>query len=276
MPELPEVEVICRGLRPHLIGRTIVAVQHSGKSLRQPVPIRAMEKALIDNTFTGVERRAKYLQFSLKSGGMMIIHLGMTGNLGIFEPSVQHAKHDHVIWTLDNNSELRYNDTRRFGSINLIAKEHTATREETFFKNSGPEPFSNDFSAQYLHSSAKGKNLAVKNFIMTNKVVVGIGNIYANESLFAAGIRPSRKIKSLSLAKWAGLVTEIRKVLEHAITCGGSTISDYLNASQQKGYFQMNFKVYGRDGQPCSSCSTTILKKDIAGRASFFCTTCQK
>lgn len=276
MPELPEVEVICRGIRPFLIGQTITAIRFSGKSLRQPVPIVSMQREMIAQTITKVERRAKYLQISLQAGGMLIVHLGMTGNLGIFPPSAALAKHDHVRWTLDNGTELRYNDIRRFGSIRLLSQDEVDGREETIFKTTGPEPFNDEFSAGYLHKHAKGKSLAVKLFIMTNQIVAGIGNIYANESLFAAGIHPARKAQTLTKKEWDRLVAEIRRVLSHAIECGGSTISDFLNASQESGYFQINFKVYARDGETCTLCSAKIEKQKIGGRASFYCPACQK
>lgn len=276
MPELPEVEVVCRGLQPFLIGQTVVAVRWSGKKLRHPVQIEAMQQTIINQAITSVERRAKFLQISFTSGAMLIVHLGMTGNLGIFAPSAGHAKHDHVWWSLANGTELRYSDSRRFGSIRLLNAHEVIDRETTIFKTTGPEPFSDQFSAKYLHTLAKGKSVAVKLFIMTNQNVAGIGNIYANESLFGAGIRPTRKAQTLTLKEWDRLVTEIRRVLRYAIECGGSTINDFLNASQQRGYFQINFKVYGREGQVCTSCSAKIEKLKIGGRASYFCSKCQK
>lgn len=276
MPELPEVEVICRGLRPHIIGRKVTAISHNGKNLRQPVPLEAMRRNMTNHTIVEVERRAKYLQISLETGAMLVVHLGMTGNLGIFPPTAKHAKHDHILWSLDNNTELRYNDIRRFGFIQILSREKAAGREKTIFKTTGPEPFSEDFSAQYLQKIAKNKSLTVKVFIMTTQTVAGIGNIYANESLFGAGIRPTRRVPTLTLKEWNRLVTEIRRVLNHAIACGGSTISDFLNASQEKGYFQMNFKIYGKDGKKCTACSTIIKKIVVGGRASYYCPKCQK
>lgn len=276
MPELPEVEVICRGIRPFLLDRTITDIHASGKRLRQPIPMKIMQREIINQTITAVERRAKYLQISLQTGGMLIIHLGMTGNLGIFSTSAPPARHDHVHWYLDNGTELRYNDIRRFGSIQFLSSHEVADREDTVFKTTGPEPFSDQFSAQYLQGLAKNKSHAVKLFIMTNQIVAGIGNIYANESLFAAGIQPGRKAQTLTQKEWESLVIEIRRVLSHAIECGGSTISDFLNASQEKGYFQINFKVYGREGEACPLCSAKIEKQKIGGRASFYCPTCQK
>ncbi len=276
MPELPEVEVICRGIRTLLIGRRITAISYSGKALRHPLPLEAMRRTIINQSITAVERRAKYLLISFSSGEMMIIHLGMTGRLAVFPPSAKPARHDHVFWTLDNDSELRYNDTRRFGSIRLLPADKVAGREETIFSTTGPEPFSEAFNATYLQQLAKGKSLAVKLLLMTNQVVAGVGNIYANESLYAAGILPTRKAESLSKKQWARLVTEVQRVLGEAIACGGSTISDFLNASRERGYFQMNFKVYGRQGQNCSRCSAEIVKIKIGGRASYYCPHCQK
>lgn len=276
MPELPEVEVICRGVRPLLVGHTVTAVTGNGKRLRHPVPIKEMQREMVGQAILSVERRAKYLQIELQSGVMVIIHLGMTGNLGIFPPSTVRAKHDHVVWSLNNGTELRYNDIRRFGSIRLLFADEVVLKNKIFFSTTGPEPFSPDFSVQYLQNCTKGKNLTVKQCIMTNQVVAGIGNIYANESLFAAGIRPGRKVHTIAKKEWERLVTEIRRVLTHAIECGGSTISDFVNASQEKGYFQMNFKIYGMAGKPCCHCSHTILKQKIGGRASYYCPNCQR
>ncbi len=276
MPELPEVEVICRGIRPYLTNRTIIKIYHNGKELRQKVPITAMNRELVGNRIVTVERRAKYLLIHFETSALLAIHFGMTGNLGIFAPGTPIAKHDHVRLLLDNGTELRFNDTRRFGSLNIIDPEEQITLEEDFFKNTGPEPFADDFNGKYLQLLARGKNQPVKTFIMTNRTVAGIGNIYANESLFAAHIRPTRRIKSISLKSWNRLASEIRKVLKHAISCGGSTISNFVNASQERGYFQMNFKVYGRAEEDCLTCSTTIKKQVIGGRASYYCPKCQK
>lgn len=275
MPELPEVEVICRGLRPLLLGRTFTAVQISGKALRHPVPLASMQSQLINQKVVSIERRAKYLQIFIESGAILVIHLGMTGNLGIFSPEQPLAKHDHVIWRLDTDTELRYNDSRRFGSVRLLSPEQAIIRENTIFKTTGPEPFSKEFNGNYLHQIAKNRNLTVKVFIMTSQVVAGVGNIYANESLFAAGIRPSCKVKSISKKRWRRLVEEIRNVLNHAIACGGSTISDYVNAGQEKGYFQMNFKIYGKNDENCVVCGKTIKKVILGGRASYYCPACQ-
>ncbi len=275
MPELPEVEVICRGILPHLLERTVTAIHHSGKQLRRPVPIELLCREMIGHRITAVTRRAKYLQISIDSGAMLIIHLGMTGNLGFFAPASDPAKHDHLRFSLDNGIELRYNDSRRFGSMQILTSRETADREETIFKTTGPEPFSDAFSADYLHQLAKGRDLAVKLFIMNAQVVAGIGNIYASESLFRAGIVPSRKVQTIGKKKWDRLIIAIREILQDAINCGGSTISNFINARQEKGYFQVNFKVYGRQGEPCPICQEKIEKVRLGGRSSYFCAKCQ-
>ncbi len=275
MPELPEVEVVRRGLELHLPGRTFTAFRSSGKELRTPVPETLMQAHLPGRRVTGVRRRAKYLLIELDSGARLILHLGMTGKLGLFKQGSTPHKHDHLCWQLDNGFELRFNDVRRFGSIRVAAPEEVATLEDSVFRTAGPEPFSDDFNGTYLKDRGKRRVQPVKNYIMDSRVVVGIGNIYANESLFAAGIRPTRKTGRISLARWNRLVHEIRAVLSHAIECGGSTISDFLGASGDRGYFQIHFKVYGRGGAPCPQCETIIRQVKLGGRASFYCPTCQ-
>lgn len=276
MPELPEVEVVKRGLEPHLPGRVINALRYSGKKLRTEVPLQDMLSLLVNREITGLRRRAKYLIVEMDSGTLLIIHLGMTGKLGLFAENSLELPHDHVTWVLDNGLELRFNDVRRFGSISLVRHDQTGELENTFFKTTGPEPFGASFSAAYLKKKAAGKSQPVKNFIMNNQVVAGLGNIYANESLYAAGIRPTRPAGKISNKKWTILVEEIRNVLSWAISCGGSTISDFLDASGKQGYFQVNFRVYGRTEEACSQCGSPIKMIKLGGRASFFCPRCQR
>ncbi len=315
MPELPEVEVICQGLRPHLTGRIITTIRYSGKPLRQPVPQAAMNELLPGLRIRAITRRAKYLLLeteeempSGRSGDSssipcdrdtkpsvavgrscaipgtrdtkpsvaVVIHLGMTGNLGIFPCSAPIKTHDHVCWQLDNDLELRLNDSRRFGGVWLLTPEQSANRESGFFGNTGPEPFSAQCTPAYFMTQARKKQQPVKTFLMDSKVVAGIGNIYANEALMAAGIHPARPVCALKKRDWQQLIPLIRTILTQAIACGGSTISDFINASGESGYFQMNFKVYGRKDQPCHQCGASIEKIQISGRASFFCPRCQK
>ena len=294
MPELPEVEVICQGLRPHLTGRIITTIHCSGKSLRHPVPHDAMNELLCGQTIRAVTRRAKYLLIETEDetlsrssavlGGrdtrpsltVVIIHLGMTGNLGIFPCASPVKIHDHVRWQLDNGLELRLNDTRRFGAVWLLSPEEARIRESGFFARTGPEPFSSLCTPGHFMTLAQRRKQPVKTFLMDGRIVAGIGNIYANEALFAAGIHPSREACSLREGDWQRLIPLIREILTRAIDCGGSTISDFINASGESGYFQVNFKVYGRKGQPCQQCGKAIEKIQLSGRASYFCPDCQK
>lgn len=294
MPELPEVEVICQGLRPHLTGRFITAIHCSGKTLRHPVPHGAMNELLCGRRIRTVTRRAKYLLIETEdetlgrssfihgagdtrpSLAVVVIHLGMTGNLGIFPDTTPVKRHDHVRWQLDNGIELRLNDTRRFGGVWLLSPEQARNRESGFFGGTGPEPFSAQCTPAHFTALAQRRKQAIKAFLMDSKVVAGIGNIYANEALFAAGIHPSREACALGTDDWQLLIPLIRRILSQAIACGGSTISDFINASGERGYFQMNFKVYGRKDQPCHQCGSSIAKIQISGRASYFCPDCQK
>ncbi len=275
MPELPEVEVICQGLLPHLMHRTIIDVHCSGKQLRTPVDCKELQCELNEKQIVSLTRRAKYLVLKTDNGTTLIIHLGMTGNMGIFDAGSATKKHDHVCWLLDNNTELRFNDTRRFGAVRLFSAKNAAKEEKTFFSATGPEPFSRTCSVAYLMQRAARRKQPVKSFIMDSHVVAGIGNIYANETLFHSRIHPERPASSLSAKEWKRLLTVMRKTLKHAIRCGGSTISDFVNASGEGGYFQMNFRIYGKAGEACSRCGQVISKKTIGGRASFFCRKCQ-
>lgn len=274
MPELPEVEVICRGIAPHVIGQKLHFFRHSGKALRHPIPVRELV-ALRDHTITAVSRRAKYILLTLASGKVVVFHLGMTGNLGIFPTDSPRRKHDHLEWDLGNNSCLRYHDPRRFGSVAVLPNLSDEAAAQ-IFKNCGPEPLTEAFSGKVLSVQATGKAVPVKAFIMESRNVVGVGNIYASESLFSAGIHPARAAGTLSPAEWERLATSIQETLTNAITCGGSTISDFRNADQQSGYFQMHFNVYGKQGKPCPACNRPLEKVTIRGRSSFFCPDCQK
>lgn len=274
MPELPEVEVIRMGLEPHLVGRRLESFYSSGKTLRTPVPVKELT-TLCGRKITAVRRRAKYLLLDLDSDELLIFHLGMTGNLGLFPQGTPRRLHDHLEFLLDDNTLLRYHDPRRFGRVALLAAGDEPARQ-VFFRTCGPEPLEKDFTAQWLKEKAKGRKISIKPFIMTSGVVVGIGNIYANESLFAAGIRPQRSVAKITMKEWQTLVECIRKTLRFAIECGGSTISDFRSADQQSGYFQMNFQVYGKAGEPCSRCGRNIEKEVLGGRSSYFCRSCQK
>jgi len=277
MPELPEVEVICRGLRPHLAGRMVTAVHGSGKPLRHPAPLAAMGETLCGRRIREVARRAKYVLVEFEDESLLLIHLGMTGNLGFFPVSAPVRSHDHVRWQLENGLELRLHDSRRFGGVWLLGPQQARERESGFFAATGPEPFSPLCTpAHFMALARRRRQQPVKTFLMDGKVVAGIGNIYANEALFAAGIHPARPASALNKRDWRRLIPLIRAILSHAIACGGSTISDFINAGGESGYFQVNFKVYGRKDLPCPQCGAPIEKIPISGRASYFCSRCQK
>lgn len=275
MPELPEVEVICRGLRPHLIQSTIIDVHCSDKNLRVPLPRTAL-RGLIGQTITKISRRAKYLLIHPADSSLLIVHLGMSGRLGLFQAHDPLQRHDHVRWLLNNGLELRLNDTRRFGSVHMLSSEQARNRKQGFFHSCGPEPLNKRTTAELLHNQAQGRKQAIKTLLMDGRFIAGIGNIYANEALFATRIHPGKPAGSLSLANWQHLLGKLQAILHNAIACGGSTINDFLGASGESGYFQVNFKVYGRAGKSCSSCGQEIQKIQTSGRTSFFCPHCQQ
>ncbi len=275
MPELPEVEVTCQGLRPHLLGCSILTVHSSRKSLRQPIPEDLLHRCLCGNTILTVERRAKYVLIRLENGAVLVIHLGMTGKLGIFPVDAEPVRHDHLVLTLDNEMELRFNDARRFGSIAVWPVDEVEELEQTFLARQGIEPFSEDFCGVGLLQLAKKCNLPIKSFLMDSRRISGIGNIYANEILFAAGIHPLCPANTLNREQWEEVATCTVRILKQAIAAGGSTISDFLGASGQPGYFQLQLAVYGKKGADCPRCGDRIVKEVIGGRATFFCSKCQ-
>ncbi len=275
MPELPEVEVICRGLQPLILGSTITKIQSSGMPLRANVDLQDMQDELLGQQIHSITRRAKYLCIKISNGGYLIIHLGMTGNIGLFPKDTRLKKHDHFCWLLDNGMEMRFNDSRRFGAIHLFPPQTARQDEKKFFSGIGPEPLGRTCTANYLQKRAKNRTLAIKAFIMDSKVMAGIGNIYANESLFRAKIHPAKPAFSLENKEWRILIRTIRNTLRHAIACGGSTISDYVNAAGEGGYFQINFQIYAKAGVACEKCGHIIEKINICGRTTFFCPSCQ-
>jgi len=273
MPELPEVEVIRQGLQKHMPGRHLVAVKASRKKLRLPVPMKQLKQYIVGARVTSVDRRAKYLLIRMDNGATMAIHLGMSGRLGLFTSSAPLKKHDHLRWQLDDSNELRFNDSRRFGSVQVLVPGETM---EDRIPGIGPEPLGPDFTAAYLKEKAKNRKQPVKNFLMDGRIVVGIGNIYACETLFLAAIKPTKPAGRLGIRRWQKIVGAAQAVLRNAIASGGTTINDFVNASGKTGYFQLELQVYGRAGQPCKSCQASIARKVMAGRSTFFCPKCQK
>ncbi|MCI5115837.1 MAG: bifunctional DNA-formamidopyrimidine glycosylase/DNA-(apurinic or apyrimidinic site) lyase [Candidatus Electrothrix sp. AW1] len=276
MPELPEVEVTCQGVLPHLLERTVLAVHSSGKSLRQPIPQELLRSCLCNKTICTVERRAKYILIRFTGKDVLIIHLGMTGKLGIFSQATAAARHDHLVLTLDNTMELRYNDVRRFGSVAVWPADQAEELEQVFLARQGIEPLGAAFDGRQLHQLAHNCTVPMKKFFMDSRRISGIGNIYANEILFAAGIHPLCPANSLSLEQWQEVAGCTVHILNKAIQAGGSTISDFLGASGQPGYFQLQLAVYGKKGAACPGCGEEIVKEVVGGRATFFCPECQQ
>jgi len=275
MPELPEVEVTRRGLLAQLPGRTVELIACSKHRLRQPLPRALLQSEIVGQQVDTVDRRAKYLLVRMNSGAVMLIHLGMTGKLGLIGPEVPRHKHDHLVVRLDNAIELRFNDSRRFGSVDVWRAEEAVVREREFSDREGIEPFGRTFSAKNLHAFARTRRIPVKAFLMNGKIIAGIGNIYANEILFATNIHPLRAVHLLSMEEWQRIVKATRRILQQAIDAGGSTISDFLGTNGHPGYFQLQLQVYGQKGLACQHCTTPIIKTEVAGRATYFCPKCQ-
>ena len=275
MPELPEVEVTRRGLLEQLPGRTVTAVSWSAHRLRDAIPHRLLLEEIEGRQIRTVDRRAKYLLVRMAGGAVLVIHLGMTGKLGVIERQTSPHKHDHLLLELDNGMDVRFNDSRRFGVILVWPAAQAARCEETFSLKEGLEPFGDDFTAKNLHALAQHRRVPVKALLMNSRLIAGIGNIYANEILFAAGIHPLTTANQLTTAAWGRVVKQARRILQRAIDAGGSTISDFLGASGHPGYFQLQLAVYGRKDLPCPRCGQPIVKTTLAGRATFHCPACQ-
>lgn len=275
MPELPEVEVTRRGLLEQLPGRTIMEISSSAHRLRAEIPRRLLQEHLTGQQILTIDRRAKYLLLRMTSGAVLVIHLGMTGKLGLIQQETARHKHDHLMLRLDTAMELRFNDSRRFGAIIVWPAVQAIEREREFSSREGMEPFDRAFTAEHLLRLAKGRQIPVKSFLMNTRLVAGIGNIYANEILFTARIHPLTPAAQLPADAWQRLIKEGRRILQQAIDAGGSTISDFLGASGHPGYFQLQFKVYGRKDVPCPECARPIIKIALAGRATYYCPICQ-
>lgn len=271
MPELPEVETTCRGIAPHIEGQIIKQVIVRQPKLRWPVP-ETLSQDLTGLCIQSVSRRAKYLLFSTASG-TVLLHLGMSGNLRIMSLDQAAGKHDHVDFVFTDGTVLRLNDPRRFGAVLWTTKP---AAEHQLLKDLGPEPLLSDFSGELLYSLSRNRKTAVKSFIMDSHIVVGVGNIYANEALFMAGILPTRQAGKVSLARYQKLAECIRMVLQQAILQGGTTLRDFVNETGKPGYFQQRLRVYGRAGLPCVSCNQPLTEIRIANRSTVFCPNCQR
>jgi formamidopyrimidine-DNA glycosylase len=270
MPELPEVETTRRGIEPFVLGQTVASIIVRQPQLRWPVPCDLAEK-LVGKEILRLDRRGKYILLNV-AGGALLAHLGMSGSLRIVQPDAPVKKHDHVDFLFKGGVCLRYHDPRRFGCLLWAGGDpHT----HPLLAELGPEPFDDLFTGEYLHDAAHGRATAVKTFIMDSHLVVGVGNIYANEALFRARIDPRRAACRIGLARYGELARLIREVLGEAIAQGGTTLRDFVNASGKPGYFQQTLAVYGREGLPCVSCGTTLRCVRLGQRSTFYCPRCQ-
>ncbi len=270
MPELPEVETTRRALEPILQGRTIAAAKVYDARLRWPVP-RDLADRLAGEAVLHLERRARYLLLRLK-GGTLIVHFGMTGNLRALSRPPARGPHDHMELILDNGVVLRYRDPRRFGAVLWTADPAQC---HPLLAGLGPEPLGSGFSAESLYAAIHRRRIALKLALMDNRNVAGVGNIYASEALFRAGLRPARPCNRVSLAACERLVGAVRDVLGEAIAAGGSTLRDYVDGAGKPGYFQLEHRVYGRRGLPCLVCGTPLKELRLGGRSSCYCPRCQ-
>ncbi|NAZ95927.1 bifunctional DNA-formamidopyrimidine glycosylase/DNA-(apurinic or apyrimidinic site) lyase [Vibrio toranzoniae] len=268
MPELPEVEVSRMGISPHLVGETIKTMTFRTPKLRWDIPLEL--KQLEGEKILSISRRAKYLIIETKVGSA-IVHLGMSGSLRVLDADFPAAKHDHVDLKLTNGKVLRYNDPRRFGAWLWSAPDDV----HPVLLGSGPEPLTDDFNADYIAEKAEKRKVAVKQFIMDNKVVVGVGNIYANEALFSSRIHPLRPASKVTKEEWVLLTKEIKQVLATAIKQGGTTLKDFAQADGKPGYFAQELQVYGKAKEECPNCGEKLEEQKIGQRNTFFCSQCQ-
>ena len=272
MPELPEVETTCRGLLPHVTGRRVLGLSLYERRLRWLVPASLPEE-IAGLAIQQLSRRAKYLLLRLEDDSHLLIHLGMSGSLRIVPADTPRLKHDHYELELDSGQLLRFNDPRRFGSLHRLVGDPYA---HPLLRALGPEPLSAEFSVDYLWPQLKKRRVAIKSLIMNANIVVGVGNIYASEALFLAGIRPGRQARGLTREQTARLVTAIQTVLARAIKVGGTTLRDFVGADGKPGYFRQQLNVYERAGDPCRQCQMPIRTRVLAQRATYWCPQCQQ
>lgn len=275
MPELPEVETTRLSLLPHLLGRRIVELDVRVERLRTVLDAAQLQHHLIGARIEALRRRGKYLLADLHHGQVLLIHLGMSGRLSIDRQTMPDlGKHDHVVWRFDDGGRLRFTDPRRFGLVELFAAEGELSHPR--LRRLGLEPLGEEFAALTLRQAAAGSRLPIKTLLMDANRLVGVGNIYASEALFAAGIHPQTPADRLSPARWRRLATAIQYTLNAAIDQGGTTLRDFASAEGQAGYFGSQLQVYGRQGEPCVACRQPIQRLVQSGRSTYFCPTCQR
>lgn len=270
MPELPEVETTRRGLEPHVVARTIARIDVREPRLRWPVA-PTLPRLLAARRIERLERRGKYLLFATDAG-TLLVHLGMSGSLRYLPEAAPAGTHDHIDVHFAEGGALRFNDPRRFGCFILTEAPHM----HPLLAELGPEPLGAEFTADYLWSSARGRHVAIKQHLMNGKVVVGVGNIYASESLFRAGIHPARAAGRIARARFEPLVAAVRAVLRDAIEEGGTTLRNFVGGDGKPGYFRGALRVYERDGQPCVVCAAPIERRVLGQRATYYCPRCQR
>jgi len=273
MPELPEVETLKCYLAGHIIGETIASLETRRDKLRYELSPYLEQHAVL-GVVSGIKRKAKFLIIELSNGYMLIFHLGMSGRLTMQSVDYQPQKHDHIIISFQSGDQLVFNDARRFGMVYSCRADMLS--EQSFLNRAGREPLEEGFDACYLLKQLAAKKSPIKTAIMDNKIVVGVGNIYAAESLFMSKINPLTKANTLGAGAVSALVKSIKRVLQKAIYAGGTTLKDFLGGDSKPGYFKQELQVYGRKGLPCYICKTPIESLKQAGRATFFCPSCQQ
>lgn len=270
MPELPEVETTRKGIAPYVVGETVKNIIIRERQLRWPIPT-SLKRSLKNLVIRKLERRAKYLLFHTEKG-CMILHLGMSGSLRVIDNKQPHEKHDHVDIVFESGRTLRFRDPRKFGSVLWTTDD---PMQHKLINHLGPEPLSDEFDTDYLYTRSRKRTQAIKTFIMDSRIVVGVGNIYANEALFMAGINPNRKAGTVSKARYEKLLMAIKKVLTLAIKKGGTTLRDFINGEGKPGYFRNELQVYDRKGEPCNNCKKPIKMVRLGQRSTFYCSHCQ-
>ena len=273
MPELPEVETVRRGLRRTLVGKKIITIRIHETRLRYPVSPGRIKKWLLQQTFCDIERRAKYILCRMENDADLLLHLGMSGRLIWCSSDKPLEKHDHVQFIMEDATELRFRDPRRFGMFDAIAPGKRDRYK--LFGHLGVEPLSKKFTSHMLFSSTRNRKKPIKNFLMDSTQIVGVGNIYANEALFQAAIHPEKPSYNLERQHCIKLVKSVKETLKSAIASGGTTLNDFYNSNGEMGYFQQKLKVYGREGEKCKRCKTIIRRMIQVGRSTFYCPVCQ-
>lgn len=274
MPELPEIEVLRRSLEPHLLGDRIERVEVRNAGLREPVRTRELARRAVGREIRALRRRSKYLLIDLEAGGTVVIHLGMSGRLTVAPGEAPLEAHEHVAFHLRSGRRLRLRDPRRFGLV--FALPTGRLEEDEHFAHLGVEPLEPGFSGEVLARAAAGRRGPVKSFLMDARVVVGVGNIYASETLFRAGVHPLRSVGRIAAARWDRIAESAVAVLRQAIAEGGTTLNDFADGEGRSGYFQVSLSAYGREGEPCLACGRPIRRIVQAGRSTFYCHGCQR